>query len=485
MGLVAWIRRFWSGRSTPRHDYVESSLTFPELDLDRMSKRMRLGEEGASRGAANQPSSHSDTYDDVENRVVTAIESEFNEGHERLLRMLRAYDTRLSSLSVGTLLSELSATGRSVGTDLRAAVRNGHDTLFRLRRQLLEITAEAMRFRADNGIERPARYPDSRVFRVGVLVVLVLLEMCVNGVLLAKGNWFGLLGGGLTALAIAFGNVGLGAVAGRVVAPNLLHRAMWRRALGAVGLISFASFSLAYNLGVAHYRSALGGPLAEQAETVALQTLRAAPFGVPEVLGWLLFGLGLSFALIAAADAFGMDDPYPGYGHLARRENDAIAAYVEEKNGLTEDLRDLRDEAVKRLQAASTEVELRERQRRTIAEQRARVVQQFRRYSGYLEQCANDLLSGYRTANTRARSTPAPAHFETRWQLHPYAEPPGGPGDGDDPAFSERVRQAFTQLAGVRQQIEEEYAEALSEYEKIEELSQEVKGNAPVSPASA
>jgi len=485
MSLLAWLHRFWSGRSIPRHDYVESSLTFPELDLDRMSKRLRLAEEGASRGGAGQPPSTSDSFDDIENRVVTATESEFNEAHERLLRMLRAYDTRLSSLSVGTLLSELTATGQSAATDFRAAVRNGGDTLFRLRRQLMEITAEAMRFRALNGIERPARYPESRVLRVSLLVALVLVEMCVNGVLLAKGNWFGLLGGGLTALAIAVGNVGMGVVAGRVIAPNLFHRAIWRRSLGAVGSILFACFSFGYNLGVAHYRSALGGPLAEQAETVALQTLRSAPFGVPEVLGWLLFGLGAAFAAIATWDAFGMDDPYPGYGYLARRESEAIRAYLEEKTRLTDDLRELRDEAVKRLQAAATEVELRERQRRTIAEQRTRFIQQFRRHSGYLEQCANELLSRYRMANIRARSTPAPAHFNTRWELPPYAEPPAGPGDREDPAFDERIRQAFAQLATVRQQIEEEYSAALGEYEKIEELSQEVKSDVPPSPTGA
>ena len=49
----------------------------------------------------------------------------------------------------------------------------------------------------------------------------------------------------------------------------------------------------AFNLAVAHYRSALGDDYPERAGQIAMERLRSAPLDIGDLAGWLLFALGI------------------------------------------------------------------------------------------------------------------------------------------------------------------------------------------------
>jgi hypothetical protein len=144
---------------------------------------------------------------------------------------------------------------------------------------------------------------------LGVIAVLVVIEAFLNGQLLARGIETGILGGVTYAFIIAVLNVGVGYSAGRYLFRNVNHLRNHRKAEGFASILLWLAFAFLFNLLVAHYRAALGGSNPGDAERIGLTTFISTPFAIKELSGWLLFLLGCSFSLIAAADGWKMDDP--------------------------------------------------------------------------------------------------------------------------------------------------------------------------------
>ena len=78
--------------------------------------------------------------------------------------------------------------------DFRAEATVGRDELFVLRRRLNENEIERERFRARHRIERPARLASlgKVILKIGVLAILFIIEVVINGSFLAKANLGGL-----------------------------------------------------------------------------------------------------------------------------------------------------------------------------------------------------------------------------------------------------------------------------------------------------
>ena len=472
MGLLNWLRGIFGIGNIPPHDYVDSRLLFQELDVEGMQKRMHLVESGKSRGAQNVPPVGQVSFDDIENRIVTDIQGKAGGAHDTVTSYLRAYNDRLAALKIGTRLAQLVTSADAARADFIASVERGRDQLFQLRRDVRDIREDFNRFRKQHGITRTPSYPLSQLWHWGVLLVLVLVETTLNGTLLARGHELGILGGVNQALIIAVINVALGTFAGRVAVPNLSHTRLWRKVAAVIGCVSLLCIALLFNLIVAHYRSVLGGENPSDAEKIAIQALLANPIAIREVSGWLLFVLGIGFSCIAAVDGWRMDDPYPGYGALARRVEERSQEYTEQKDQLLSQFEEIRDKAKSKMDALAGEVEVQADQNKNIQHSRLRCIQLFKNHLKYLEQCGNELLSAYRQANRMSRTSKPPAHFSQRWQL------PVSPDEGihNPPGavnLEEKVRDTFESLGTARQHIDEAFQSALREFESLQELSGE------------
>jgi len=471
MTLWDGLRRLFGHANVPDHDYIESGLHFPELDLPRMRNRLALAERGKNRGSRNEPPSTQTALDEVENSVATTIEAEARLAHGKLVENLTAYDARLSALKIGTRLAQLISVADGTSADFRARIRGGLDLLYHLHQSVVDIHGEFDRFRREHQLERPPRYPLSKLWHYGLALLLIFIESPLNGSFLARGDPMGYLGGVTQAVIIAAINVLTGLTTGRVAVPNTIHRQWWRRIAGMVGMLVLGAFVLAFNLVVAHYRAALGGENPSQAERLALAQFLASPLAIPDVLGWLLFILGVGFATLAAVDGWKMDDPYPGYGAVARRKQEAQDEYSMQKAELAGELEQVRDDAVARMDSLTAEVEVRQGQYQSIRKSRIRLQDLFRRHHGYLEQCGNDLLSTYRQANREARSAPEPDHFRDRWHLPADASSDQEfDGPADDDSLRKLIANAFEEIRVARHRIEAEYQDAMRQYETIDEV---------------
>ena len=463
-----------------RHNYRVAPDYFPQLDTAVTRKRMKLEERGQERGQQNLPFADARMLDDIEQGVVTQIEIEKQTCLDLVLGHLRTYKDRIAALGFEQKMFEFDMTARTALSDFKARVHQGHDELFQLRRDVGRIEIELERFRQQNRLERMAHYPDAHLWHWGVIAVIVLVESVLNGIFLARGDELGLIGGVTQALVIALINVGIGLMAGWFCLPQLVYRAWWRKIAGGVFAIGLVGFALVFNLAVAHYRDALGGPMPDDAMRTAWTSFVHDPLGVADIQSWLLFILGLAFWIIALLDGWKMDDPYPGYGRLARKQQLLNDDYAATKKDLLEELEGIRDEAVKKLNQIAGDIQRRKSEYEAILGARRKLQASFDQQLRHLQQCGNELLTIYREANRRARTTPAPEHFATAWVLRP----PDLPGDLTDNAVSAAtldtdVADKFEALKRWSGEIGAAYDAAVQEYRKIEQLTPEALERGP------
>jgi len=178
-------------------------------------------------------------------------------------------------------------------------------------------------------IQRAPAYPDSHIMTFSILAGLILFEGLANAYFFSKGSDLGLLGGWIQAITVASANVIasffiIGFLGLRMV-QNPHRPFSFAAALVFVPLA--AAFVVFLNFSAAHYRDLLEINAAVLAQggvdqtgemlTPVTRALTLAPFETLEAL--LLFGLGITFAVIAAFKGATFDDRLIGYGAAHRR----------------------------------------------------------------------------------------------------------------------------------------------------------------------
>lgn len=491
--MISWnfLRGLFGRLAERRHDYVASTMSFMELDVERMKRRLNLEEEGRRRGERNDPGKESHHLDHIEQSVVTAIETEKRMAHKKFVDHLKTYGERIYSLGFQTRFAQVLAAADAARSDFRASVHDGADLLFQLRRDVVYVNEEIDNFKQEHRLTRMAIYPESRTIRWGIIAVLLLVESLLNGSFLARGHELGLLGGVVEALVIAAINILVGLFVGWKVFRLLVHRYLTWKLVGVVGSTLYFVGVFGFNLAVAHYRDALGGDYPEEAAQLALRSLLSNPYGISDIRAWLLFLMGCSFSIISATDGWTMDDPYPGYGALARRQAGLIEAYVEQKQILMADLERIRDIAIAKMESTASEIEKRRAEYHVILESRERLESAFNQHLDHLEQCGNNLLTFYREANRRARKEivppppPPPEHFSQRWDMTRPIDPGfGQQGYTGDRNIENEIGLTFAQLQEKRQMVHTDYESAVFEYQRIDQLTPEAMRNGAFRPTS-
>lgn len=424
--LVRWMKALRRLFSTPREHYRSSSKLFPELDLNAVRVALKPRERGQETGSHNTPRAESPGLDATEKDIVAFFVGEQNRAHDRCLEQLRVFDERVQSVELNVLNSNVAAKVQAAAADLRALATRGRNELFDLQRQVESLARELSDFRYRHRINREPRYPESHLWHWGVLSILLFLETSLNGVMLSRGTAGGLLEGFTQALILAALNLSLGGLIGRVTLPLSVHVQPLIKIVGVLTFVVAVVTSASFNLLVGHYRDALGGSAPEDAAGIALQTFVSQPFSLSDVASWMLFALGILFAVTAAVDTFRMDDPYWGFGHLARRNQTVRNDFIAERQHLMNGAIERRDQALEEVHAVMNDIGRAGQRRTDLLQQQLSVVKRFDNYQEYLERVGATLLSEYRNANEAARSTPAPPHFAEEWRLQRVSVAPPG-----------------------------------------------------------
>lgn len=471
------IERLMALFSQPTHDYRPATEIFLDIDINRVADALKLTQRGQERGAQNRPPSDAQTLDEVEHQILERTDRHKQDAHSIYLNQLETYDHRLAALNFEERFSTIQQAAPEAVGDFRAEAALGRDELFGLRRRVWDSEVERDLFRSLNKIRRPARLsrPGKIVLKVGVLALMFVIEVAMNGGFLSKSNEGGLLGGAVQAVGFAALNILASFLFGLVPIRLLNRRQFFLKFLGFISLIAYLAFAVALNLTLSHLRDLPPSATVDVGHEVLIQ-LTQQPFVLNDVNSWVLFGVGLIFSLIAMADGVLFTDPYFGYAALERRCIDARDEYTNGKEALIGNLREIRDTATQAMNAAAGDLSVRRGEYDAILLGRARLTQRFIEHQNQIERSARALLSIYREANQSARSRPVPSYFSQPYNLDRiiYA------GNEPNEEFRERLARSIenTQqlLGGQIQAVHEVFNEAVKSYREIDDLIPEGKG---------
>jgi hypothetical protein len=434
--------------------------------------------QGSQRGAQNRPSSDAQTMDDVEHQIVERIEAHKQDANGIYLDHLHTYDERLTALSFEERFATIQQAAPEAVGDFRAEATIGRDELFVLRRRLNETEIERERFRARHRLERPARLNSlgKIILKIGVLAVLFILEVMINGSFLAKANLGGLLGGAAQAVTFAALNIIASFFWGMVLIRLVNRRNYLLKLIGLLSFLAYLAFAVVLNLTLSHLREI--PPAISLNDTIGqevLHRLLTTPLGLTDINSWVLFSIGLIFSLIAMVDGLTFFDPYMGYSGLERRWVEASQQFADARINLIERLRDIREDATDAMNEAARDLSVRRSEYDALLQGRVRLSQRFEHHQSQIEQTCRALLEIYREANRGTRSAPAPDYFTKPYSMARISYT----GNEPNPSARDTLRQMISDTQALLnaqiKAIHEAFDGAVRSYREIDELLPEKK----------
>lgn len=476
------IKRLLGLVNQPRHDYSPATNIFLDLNVGRIATDLQLAQNGAERGAQGRPAPDAQTLDDVEHRIVERIEGHKQDAHNLYLEHLHTYDQRMAALDFEERFAVIRQAAPEAVGDFRAEAALGRDELFALRRRVIDSEREREHFRVQHGLVRQARVSTtgSTILKIGILALMFVIEVAVNGGFLAKSNPLGPLGGAVDAVTFAALNIIASFLCGLVMVRLLNRRNLLLKFLGFVGLAGYFAFAAGLNLVLSHLREIPPSATGDTGQEVLAQLMHA-PFILNDVMSWAFFCIGFIFSLVAMSDGLLFTDPYPGYAGVEKRWLEANRTYREGKSELVERLRVIRDGAIEAMNSAARDLSVRRGEFDGILKGRSRLAQRFAEHQSHIGRTCNALIAIYREANRRARSgnSPAPKYFEKQYEIERIILS----GDGTEDTARERLRQSITESQHILEDqitaIHEAFELAAKTYREMDELIPEEK-NGPV-----
>lgn len=407
--LKAWL-------FAPSHRRVSSKHPdLYELDENAIAKEVNLHDEARRLGEAGLPSADATSPTGLELQLIQRVDK------------ARLDYLDWANLRLGILNEDLSrhdvtpAVNRALQADKE--FERAASTLLAeqapIVRQLAETAArrreELDAFRHRHGLTRDAHSPQGgeKVLGYVVLVSLIVVEGLLNAFFFAQGLSTGLIGGFAEAATVAAANVLIAAVQGRTTVPFIVHHRLAAKVLGAAACVLALCLMVCISLGIGHYRDALVMDLTEPSRA-ALDSLIRTPFGLQDLRSWILFGVSMLFAAGALFDGFKLDDPYPGYGTVARRAAQAREDFQEEMISVREELEGLKADALSELDADAKGVQAMLVQQNSLILSKEAAQARLDTAMKNAQRCLATLLGLFRTENQVHRKGVAiPPYFKS------------------------------------------------------------------------
>lgn len=439
---------------------------FIVIDRERAIEKLALDEKAQRNGSCNFPSKDAGNYDDVELEIIAEIGEHAARAQIDAANHHRAYSERISELALLRELSSITGESQLALGNYQTTIINRQGRLSLAKDAIRESYLELADFKKEHRLARPAHRGLHPVYVWSAIAISWILESLFNTAFLRVNDEFGLIGGFVAAAVVAAVNVFISALVGRFWWPYLFYRDAFQRNFAIAGTAIWAIGLVVWNLLAGHFRDAKasGLPLPEEA---ALQLFLNSPVLFDSIYSYGLLIAGMAFAVLSAAAAYKMDDPYPGYGEIYRRHEDRCEAYADEIEASLEELQETRDEAIEAANAVREELGAQFRERGQIIAARNNHRNRYREHQDYLETVGNSLLAYYRSANQRARTDQLlPAHYNTKWVM----ERASLPLDPDEPLIDDEVARAQLALEQSISTIANAYTEAIQRFEHLDQI---------------
>lgn len=435
--------------NTTPHGYVVDGVSnFLDLDEPQIRKELGIDSSAVLRGQQNLPKADEETLEDVQQATISKMESYRKAANNDYDGNMKAYAARIAALSFLSDSSTIINSGIKAVGDFKALALNALMQIRHLKEARDAAAADLVAFREENRLTRGPSLPKWPWYFSAALIFFVLaIETAFNGMFFADRVFGGIVQGFTEALVFALVNVGFGYSAGRV-ATNLLHISKQRRVLGWLGLAVVAAVLLVNNLFAAHYRSVLTGDIdIMEATALAYASLIKAPFGILDGKSWQLMALGLSAAFVTAWKAWNMDDPYPGYGKLARNVEARKLEFINNKSAHIDSVTTAHDKTCKEIDASVKRLNNGLSEYQAVLANRGRFHDTYVAHLDLIERVGNSLLGAYKKKNREARKDEAtPPCLNHKYEISRVniVKPTVDPDDVKN--ISEVVKTVTTQL---------------------------------------
>lgn len=453
------------------HDFKASTEIFPQVDVDRITKELKILEVAESRGKQEQPASTSTSYDDFELDIIGRIQDAKNTAHHNLEDQLHLFTERLNSLDFQAQFADIEKVNAEALSDFKAEVVKGKGVLHGLRRDLNRKDKELKDFQTKHKITRAPRGAEgSGMFlKVSLLVLFFFGEWIANGFFLSKGSEMGIVGGIIEALVFSLMNIG-GALVFALFGVVLLTHRSWAVKLGGlVALVAYLAFAVVLNLVLAHYREVTGN-LVDGAGLRAMARFWITPFGLEDLNSWMLFGTGLLLSFLTMIDGFYLRDPYMGYAGVNKRRNEAEQTYLATQSALIDGLIDVRDAHHESVDEIVRQLSARRKEHNAIIAHRTKLLSLFSEYQEHLDRATNQLLRKYREANVAARTTPTPKYFDNPYKFTRTKPSMPSAAEMSDKQVAAAIKKAQEELSIQIKAIASACDEGIDEYRELDKL---------------
>jgi len=333
-----------------------SLFDFSPLDVEQISVDMALEKQGAERGEAGEPVTSSNALDSVEREIVDKTQSFQQQAVEQLTEQLSICSERLRRLQFDSMVINVKSETTATVADFEQEGRNGLNTLYQLRRQLIDATDALQRFKEAHHIDRPAHEPPSVLYTWLILGVVFLVETLGNAGLIGSAHESGYIGAYTLAVSLSFINVISGFAAGYFGLRSAYHSENFHRLWGCTVVGGYLAGVFVFNLYIAHVRDAMQSGGLQEALNQVWSKVWTFSFEFQDYQAPLMLLIGIAFSIVAFYKGFKADDPYPDYGRQSRLRDETEAIYAGKAAELGDHLTALRNEIKKTLQNVATEL---------------------------------------------------------------------------------------------------------------------------------
>jgi len=383
------------------------------LSASALDKKLGLRKRAREDAARNLPRHDADDLSAAEKAVIDAVAAERARIDQARTNAKADAERRLRTLAptpqdfAGPALDARLALRQTSG-------RLAHDW-DEASKRAAEAREELEAFKRKHELRRGAIYPKSTLLQSGLLFSAAVFEALFSAALFAEDDERGLLGGAITAIGLSGANVTLGFLAGFLGLRYLQHRQLPMKTMGAAAFAFIGALALMLNLFAADWRdqmAALSGRQLDMGSDASFHLWSLLALDSPQAIILLMLGAGV-WVFAALKGYSGFDDPYPDFGKMDRTAKAATEA-------LSDFRADARLELEAPINAAKAALSARMEKMRAEFEAMNKAfdaaavkMEALDAKARALDEAAAGAVHLYRQENAAARTSPAPAYFNS------------------------------------------------------------------------
>ena len=417
-------RDFISSMQTSESPFDEGTGEFISLDLESAKFNLKLTERAIENGVKIRPSITTSRKDEIAVQIDSYLNEKVSIAKNSLCNHLRAID-ELNEDQSKLSIQHITKIFESAKAELKTIYRDWDSALFTARRDWATGEAELKNFRENHDRIGPASYPEDRVKHVGWIFVILMLEIILNALALGDAHPDGPIGVAVPILMFGITNIAVSFILGFFIWSGFYHITNAKRYIATILSIPLILFIIFWNFFLAHYRDAVV-KLAEDSlnmeDTVslvaklggkAIDGILTSPFFMDDIKSYLLLCLGLVASFVATNKSFTLDDPYPGYGQISRRQKQLAESFNEQQTSAFNEMNDLIEDYSHQINSYLAVIESNNTALNIRQKDRKQLFEKYKNWLSSIQSAGEALYAFYRDENMKARKSKEPKCFAT------------------------------------------------------------------------